>query len=320
MKINKFFLSLAGATMLFASCGTEDLELGDSSTSPVDANCPAVEFAANNSKSFEVDPSAASFNLTVVRRDSVKASYDIVVVSNEDDAFNVPAKVDFEEKEFSKDITITMKDGAKQGEPLALELTFNDAVMNPYTTGLKTISVKSTIIKWESFGTGYLLGHLINEFFGASTLPLAVEIEKATTASATKYRFDSPYASVCTAQDELGAYIGYPYNEAGDVTGVVEKFVITVTKDGASLAPVNMGLNWGYGEFSTGSIYGYLSQNIADYPLGVYTPSETGGVITFGPGSLYISMADYNNGKKYPCEGATVLYLSAADYMAASEE
>ena len=168
MKINKYFLSLAGAAMLFASCGTEDLELGNSSTTPVDPKCPAVEFAANNTKTFEVDPSEPAFNLTVVRRDSVKASYDIVVVNNEEDAFNVPAKVEFGEKELSKEITITMKEGAKQGEPLALELTFNDADINPYTTGLKTISVNSTIIKWESIGTGYWLGNILNIYYNVN--------------------------------------------------------------------------------------------------------------------------------------------------------
>ena len=57
MKINKIYLSLAAIAMMFASCGNEDLELGNSTTAPVDANCPAVEFAANNATTYEVDPS-----------------------------------------------------------------------------------------------------------------------------------------------------------------------------------------------------------------------------------------------------------------------
>ena len=317
MKINKYFLSLAGAAMLFASCGTEDLELGNSSTTPVDPKCPAVEFAANNTKTFEVDPSEPAFNLTVVRRDSVKASYDIVVVNNEEDAFNVPAKVEFGEKELSKEITITMKEGAKQGEPLALELTFNDADINPYTTGLKTISVNSTIIKWESIGTGYWLGNILNIYYNVNVLPLAVELEKAVTANAVKFRFECPYASVCTAQDELGAYVGYPYNGPDNLTGNVENVVITITKDGASIAPVSMGIDYGYGEMSMGSVYGYLSSNIASYPLGTYAETATGGNITFPANSLFLS----DNDGPTPCsKGATVLYLSAADFMAANEE
>lgn len=317
MKINKFFLSLAGATMLFASCGTEDLELGDSSTSPVDANCPSIEFAANSSTLFEVDPAEPSFNLTVVRKDSAKASYDLVVVSNEDDAFDVPSKVEFEEKELSTEITITMKDGAKQGEPLALTLTFKDADLNPYTVGLKDITVQTTIIKWENIGTGYWLGNILNQYYGVEVLPLAVELQKAVTADAVKFRFECPYASECTAQDELGGFIGYPYNQSSNLTGSVENVVITVTKAGASIAPVSMGIDYGYGEMSMGSIYGYLSQNIASYPLGVYTATETGGNIEFPAGSLFLS----DNDGPTPCtKGATVLYLSAADYMAASEE
>lgn len=148
MKINKFFLSLAGATMLLASCGVEDLELGNSTTAPVSSSCPSVEFATSNNTAVEVDPTDTQFNLTVVRKDSAAAEYDIKVVENEDNAFEVPAKVTFAEGETSKDIAVSIKDGAKQGEPLALELTFDDSLLNPYTVGYKVLSLTATIIKW----------------------------------------------------------------------------------------------------------------------------------------------------------------------------
>ncbi|WP_243432804.1 hypothetical protein [Bacteroides uniformis] len=35
-----------------------------------------------------------------------------------------------------------------------------------------------------------------------------------------------------------------------------------MTKEGASLKPVQYGMDWGYGMFSGGSVYGNLSTNI----------------------------------------------------------
>lgn len=320
MKINKFFLTFAGVAMLFASCGNDELELGNSTTEPVAAGCPSVEFSVANKTTFEVDPSDPTISLTVVRKAQDAASYPVKVVTNEGESFNVPATVDFAQGETEKNISISAKSGAQAGVPLALELTFDESNINPYTTGLKAITASVTIIKWESIGRGYWVGNIINKFFGVSPLPLAVDIEKAVTADATKFRFVSPYSKASQDYDGLG-YLGYPYNDPAELNGIVENCVITITKQGASMAPFNMGINWGYGDFSMGSVYGYLSSNIASYPLGVYTPSKTGGTIYFAPSSLYISMADYNDGGKYPCsQGASWLYLSKEDYIAATEE
>lgn len=319
MKIKNLFLSLTAAVMALSSCGNEDLELGNSTTAPADPNCPAVEFATNNTTVFEVDPSDTHFNLTVVRKATDAATYNIVIAENQENAFVVPSTVEFAAGEESKSITISMAENAPKGEALALALSFDDKDLNPYTTGLKTLEVKTTIIKWESFGKGYWIGGFVNHFFGVDALPLAVDIEKAVTANDVRFRFVSPYSSICTGDDGLG-YIGYPYSEEGDLDGNVENFVITVTKNGASLVPLNIGINFGYGSFSGGSVYGYLSNNIASYPLGVYTETETGGKIFFAPNSLFVSKADYNDGGKYPCSNPSTLYLSAEDYMADMEE
>lgn len=315
MKINKFFLSLAGATMLLASCGVEDLELGNSTTAPVSSSCPSVEFATSNNTAVEVDPSDTQFNLTVVRKDSAAAEYAIKVVENEDNTFEVPAKVAFAEGETSKDITVSIKDGAKQGEPIALELTFDDSLLNPYTVGYKVLSLTATIIKWETYGKGYWVGNIINTFYGVQSLPLAVDIEKAVTATSTKYRFVSPYGKVGEEQDELGAYLAYPYNEAGNVTGSNEKVVISVNNESksASMAVTAIGANYGAGEMYMGSIYGNLSTDIASYPLGVFTASENGGKIVFAASTLFLQ----DNEGASPCSaGASTLYLSADDYKA----
>ncbi len=320
MKIKNIFLSLAAATMLLTACGNDDLELGDSTTPKVEASCPAVEFSAANKTTLEVDPSDPTVSFTVVRKATDAASYPIKVVEGADN-FNIPTSVDFAAGETEKDINVSVKESAAQGTPLALELTFDEANLNPYTTGIKDFVANVTVIKWEAAGTGYWMGNIINTFWSVDPMPMVVEYEKATTATSVKYRFNSPYAKVATAQDEMGAYNGYPYNEEGDVTGNDGKFVITVTKDGASLAPVLLGMNWGYGEISIGQVYGNLSSNISSYPLGVFSASKTGGVITWAAKSLYVSMAEYNDGDEYPCSaGPTYFFLSKEDFAAAMEE
>lgn len=314
MKSNKFYYSLLALGMMtLASCGTDGLEAFDSTTEPVPASCAGVEFASSNKTVFELDPSAMVFNLEVVRKATDAASYNVVVVNNEENAFVVPSTVSFEAGATSTMIEINMADNAPKGKAIALSLSFEDQDLNPYTSGLKVLNVKTTIIKWESIGTGYWFGNIVNYFFGVDCLPLAVEIEKAVTANDTRFRFESPYSRASEDTDENGGFLGYPYNAPEDLNGVVENFVITVTKDGASLAPVNMGMDWGHGDFSCGSVYGYLSQNLASYPLGIYEPSETGGVITFPANSLYVSMAGYKDGGKFPLSNPSILYLSSSD-------
>lgn len=53
--------------------------------------------------------------------------------------------------------------------------------------------------------------------------------------------------------------------------------------------------------------------NINSYPLGVY--NEKAGSITFPANSLYVSMADYQDGGAYPCTNPSYLYLSAEAYL-----
>ena len=42
------------------------------------------------------------------------------------------------------------------------------------------------------------------------------DVINTVTATSTKYRFASPYGKVGEEQDELGAFLAYPYNEAGN--------------------------------------------------------------------------------------------------------
>lgn len=309
MKIKNIFLSLAAATMLLAACGNDDLELGDSTTPKVAATCPSVEFSTDNQTTLEVDPADPTVSFKVVRKATDAASYAIKVVEGSEN-FDIPATVDFAAGETEKALKVSVKQSAAQGTSLPLELTFNDSDLNPYTTGIKDLAASVTVIKWESAGRGYWMGNIVNTFFSVNSVIMFVEYEKATTATSTKYRFDSPYGKLYTENDVAGAVNGYPYNGESDLTGNAGKFVITVTKDGASLDPVNLGMDYGYGEFSAGQVPG--SKNL----LGVFKKSETGGIITWEENSLYVSMSGYNDGKEYPCDkGPSYFFLSKDDLL-----
>ena len=316
MKINKFFLSLASATMLLTACGTDDLELGNSTTSPVLANCPGVEFSLTTETNVEVDPSDTQFNLTIVRQDSVAAEYDIKVLENEDNTFSVPAKVSFAQGEKEQTITVTMKEGAAEGVPLALSLTFDDNLKNPYTEGYKTLDLTSTIIKWEHMGKAYWKDGVLAGGFGIPPSLMYVDVDTAVTATSKKYRFMSPYGKVASDTDEIGATDGFTQNEEGDLTGNAGYIVISVTEDGAEMSLSTIGIDYGYGEMQIGTIYGNLSSNISSYPLGTFTASTTGGRIVFPGNSLFLS----DNDGAYPSGMESALYLSADDYKASLEE
>lgn len=317
MKINKYFLSLASATLLLASCGTDDLDLGNSTTAPVAANCPGVEFAVTTETNVEVDPSDTKFDLTIVRQDSVAAEYNIKVLENEDNTFGVPSKVSFAQGEKEKDITITMKEGAAAGVPIALSLTFDDNVKNPYTDGYKTLELTSTIIKWEHMGKAYWKDGVLAAAFELDPTVMYVDVDTAVTATSKKYRFMSPYGKVASDEDELGATDGFTSNEEGDLTGNAGYIVISVTEDGAEMAISTIGIDYGYGEMQIATIYGNLSSNISSYPLGTFTKSSTGGKIVFPGNSLFLSLPSYGN---LPAGLESALYLSADDYKASLTE
>lgn len=100
---------------------------------------------------------------------------------------------------------------AAEGITYNLQLALSGDDVSNYSSGYHEISVNFAILKWESIGTGYYLDGTVSNFFGVdSSLPLAVEIEKTTTATSTRFRFDSPFAKVATAQDEVGGFNGYP--------------------------------------------------------------------------------------------------------------
>ena len=252
------------------------------------------------------------------------------VVSNDEDIFHVPATAEFKDGEAETTVKVTFPDAAV-GTTYALTVEVPQEYISLYKENADKVSFTTeyTRVKWESIGEGYWIDGNINTLFGVQPLPLVVEIEKTISldGKTIRYRFDSPFAYENTGQDELGGFIGYPYidndeNFCGDEKS--HKFIVTVTKDGASLAKTNTGMSMaGYGSFVIGQVVGNLSTAdgvITDtdtYPLGkVEAGKETPGKITWPSNSLFVMMTEYNGGYVAPAGNPSILFLSADDYKA----
>lgn len=309
--INKI-ISLLIVALIVTSC---DPDAESYTPGELEGDNQGVCFVGNYIQTVEVEPGTTSFDLTLTRAlTDAAGTVDVTVINNEENVFVCPSTVSFAAGEKTAKLTVEVP-SVTEGITYKLQLALSGDNVSDYSSGYHEISVNFAVLKWESIGIGYYLDGTVSNFFGVdSSVPLAVEIEKTKTATSTRFRFDSPFAKVAdSTPDEVGGFNGYPYNEETDIVPGKYVFIIDVTKDGASLKPVQYGMDWGYGMFSGGSVYGNLSTNINSYPLGIY--NEKTGCITFPANSLYVSMVDYKDGGAYPCSNPSYLYLSAEAYL-----
>lgn len=330
MKIFSKYMFIALMSIIaLASCGDDDNYVAGAQDS---ADKVGVYFPTTDGGSNEVDPAdPTEFNIKVARMNTNGAvSVPLNVVSNDEDIFHVPATAEFKDGEAETTVKVTFPD-AKVGTTYALTVEVPQEYISLYKENADKVSFTTeyTRVKWESIGEGYWIDGNINTLFGVQPLPLVVEIEKTVSVDGKtiRYRFDSPFAYENTGQNELGGFIGYPYidndeNFCGDEKS--HKFIVTVTKDGASLAKTNTGMSMaGYGSFIIGQVVGNLSNAdgvITDtdtYPLGkVEAGKETPGKITWPSNSLFVMMTEYNGGYVTPAGNPSILFLSADDYKA----
>lgn len=257
----------------------------------------------------EVEPGSEAFQVEVSRWNTANAASVGIVKVDGDDVFDFPSTVDFAAGEATATITVTAPRAAA-GVNYSLVLGIAEADRSIYGQGFRQVAFDFSILKWESIGTGYFLDGCISTFWGVDpTIPMAVEVEKTTTATGDRFRFESPFAHVATGVDEAGlGYIGYPYNEAGDCDEESHMIVIDITSKGAFWNATELGMDWsGYGMFT-----------ISPLAYGVYDAGQ--GVIAFPAGSLGVVMANYNPGEPAASANDTYLFLSAEAFLNAMGE
>lgn len=328
MKLFSRYMFVALMSILaLASCSDDDKYVAGEQES---ADKVGAYFTVTDGGDNEVDPSdPTEFTVKVARLNTKgDVSVPLTVKENDNDAYEVPATADFKDGEAETTVKVTFPNAAV-GTTNTLTIEIPKEYVSLYKENAEKISYTATYtrVKWENVGVGYWIDGNINSLFGVQALPLAVEIEKTVSVdgNTTRYRFDSPFAYTCTGQDELGGYIGYPYNEEGDCDEQSHKMIVTVDKNGnASLASTNTGMTWAnYGTFYIGQIVGNLSNSngvITDtntYPLGSLEVGEnTPGVITWPANSLFIRMTEYNGGYIGVASNPSYLYLSEDDFKA----
>jgi hypothetical protein len=305
------FIALAGC-VTFTACN-DDIERTPSPAIP--DGCQGVFFpAAKNRSVYELEPAAPTeITLTISRTDSTQAvTVPIKAEINEQNIFNVPASVQFGAGEASKSFAVSFP-SAKEGSAYILKLSVEgDEFVNLYNTENSFVQTTVTRIKWEDLdGPGVMLDGIVGAMYGTAYIPFYVEIQTVKVGNTTRYRLLNPYRLPSTIDDD-GIYNGYPYNKPDDIIPGDYVMVITIDGEGnVSVAPFDLGMDWGYGMMSGGSYYGNLSSNLADHPLGTID----GDVIFFPASSLYLS----DNDGAFPGK-ATTIYLTKEAYLEATSK
>lgn len=322
-KIKKIYLfGLIFSLIGFVACQDNKIDLSQDTSPEVPEGCYGVYFPKSNTAAYELEPTAETeIEITIAR--TVTAGDLVVpltVEANTDDVYEVPASVTFSSGEEEATFKVTFP---KAGEGKAYELKIaieGDAYVNPYSSENPHVATKVTRIKWEVEKEQFVfVDGTFSTLFGVPVPsdPYYVTAEKAKVGTSTKYRFKNLFASHATLVDEDGILDGFPYNDPGDYDDSQDYLTIIEINDKGEITmdPHEIGVDWGYGMMSIGTIYGNLSNNKDSYPLG----KKVGNSFVFPKSSLYFSMANYNDGGKYVSgKTETIFYFSKKDYIEAN--
>lgn len=318
MKKNINYLFLASVLGLgLTSCGDDydNYTVGEEQS----VNNQGVYFALNR-QTLEFAPEAATmFEIEVSRLNiKEKLSMPLEIALNTDDVFEVPATAEFAAGDSIAIVSVNFPK-AELGNAYTLIVTVPSEYRSTYATFDGSLSTSITVarVKWESIGTCYWQDGIVSTWYGVTTGPFAVEVEKAVTPTSTKYRFVSPYSHYSEEKDAEGiGYLGYPYSteEGIDYDNEDHMFVITVTGKSATLDPVDLGVDFGSGIVNTGTILGVISNDDSKYSYGY--PAADGSKIVFEASSLYVDEPDYGTGV---CSKASILYLKPDELLVPDE-
>ncbi|WP_010663783.1 hypothetical protein [Marinilabilia salmonicolor] len=318
MKLNKIFIAISIlAAFTFSAC--DEFEDTVTPSPEVPEGCQGVYFPASNPQLIELEPTEATeMTLTIAREvSSGVAEVPIVQEVNDENVFEVPETVSFADGETEVDFTVTFPT-AEEGTTYNLKLAVEgDEFVNPYASELPYVETNATRIQWVPVEEPMIyVDGAFSGGYGVSSFPMYVEAEKAEIAGAVRYRFKNVY-DVPTGSDEDGVYDGYPYNDPGDFDESKD-YTTTIEIDNRTgevfMFSHEIGVDWGYGMISIGSLYGNISDDKGKNPLG----EKNGDVITFPPSSLYFSEAGYNSGAAYGASSPTIIYMTKEAFIAAN--
>lgn len=260
---NISFILLAFIMGTLYSCGTDNIG------PEYKAENGALSFVAAK-ENIRIASDATDFTVTIWRGNPTSdATYNI---SNKDELgmFSVPSTVEFQAGESDKKFEISFAKDLDFGTTYDLVLSLSEEDLSKAAISSLVVSV-SKEYTWKSIGKGVWTDGLIPLFFGVPVESWEVDIEEANEVAGV-YRIVNPYGvGVC------------PYTEEGDVTKDPCYFEIDASNpEKVFTDSQSIGLNWGYGEMTAGSVFG---DNIAS-PLGV----KEGKTINLG--KIFFHMGD----------------------------
>lgn len=265
-----YMLTLAAAAFGFAGC-TEDGEY-----SPAVAEDGArVFFSKDASSTYVVEKTSTSVTVPVLRSEtegaleaSINASFGS---SDYASFFTVQQTVVFNDGANSTDVKISF-DRSKLADGASYSITLNvvdEMLHTNFGASSQTITI-SVPEPYVLLGTGLWRDDLITGIFTA-VKPSEYEVEVYEN---TNYPGNLYLKNVYTSL--------FPYNEPGDyVTGDYYLRINVEDPNEVFLPTQELGLNWGYGMISVGTVVAGTLKN---------------GILTFPAQAFYLAMADYNGG------------------------
>lgn len=308
MKINRLIKAFSLLLVVaFAACSDfEDTEL-ISPDKP--AGSQGAFFPTSNVAAHELEPTdPTQITVTVSRAVSAgAASLPIVVKTNDDNVFNVPATANFADGETETDILVTFPN-ADEGVTYKLVLAVEgDQAVDPYGAGAISTATQVTRIKWEPVEDPFIYrdGTFEGAGWGDNSRPMYVYAEKAQLGSSVRYRLKNVYAPATSANpDADGVYNGFfnfdpGFDSSKDWLTVIEIHSAAGTSGDVSMFTHEIG--------SQRSDYGWISIGSKAGSFGTLSANK----ITFPAGSLLF----YDNDGSYDAR-TTTIYLTKEAYIA----
>lgn len=284
-------LVLAGMTTLF-SC--QDDAPDYIAAEKIDSE--QVYFPNTISSNVALSSLENSFDIIIARVKTDNAITVPLTITGNDGLYNIPSSVTFAQGESKATLKITY-DAEEIGFDnfSDLSIKIGDEYTSVYGNSeyLFKIGVPSP---WESLGDATYADDYVSTWFGVGNDEYKVEIQENLLQPGL-FRLVNPYGAA------------YPYNEPGDWDDSQDWYfeINAVDPTAVFINLQEVGMDWGYGMFSFGSIAALrMSQGktLEEVKEDGLTGTFENGVITFPAGQLLAKMADYNDGGMYPANGS----------------
>src|SRR5690554_578795 len=335
MKLNRIIKAFSLLLVVaFAACSDfEDTEL----LSPEKpAGNQGVFFPTTNVTAHELEPTDPTQITVKVSRtvSSGAASIPLVVVTNDEGVFNVPATANFADGETETDLVVTFPD-ADEGITYKLVIAVEgDQSVDPYGEGAVSVATQVTRIKWTPVENPFIYrdGTFQGAGWGDNSRPMYVYAEKAQLGASVRYRLKNVYKpATSSTPDADGVYNGFysftpGFDSSKDWYTVIEIHSAAGTSGNVSMFTHQIGSERStYGKISIGSkagSFGTLSNNKITFPAGTLLFYDDDGSYDAQQTLIYLTkeayikdnmrITDYNDVEYVEVEGELGKYETLA--------